>query len=186
MRVAVVNSFYSSSQPSGENRVVEDQVQALSDAGHEVRLLARFTDDESRQVSYPLRTAMRVATGRGTNPMQDLREFKPDIVHVHNLFPNFGTDWIDRWQGPVVVSLHNYRAFCSNGLFYRSGAICFDCVDSGALAAVRHGCYRDSRGASVPVAIGRRADRKNVLAKVDAVVTTSPGADEVLERLAEA
>jgi hypothetical protein len=38
----------------------------------------------------------------------------------------------------------------------------------------------------VPVAIGRRADRKNVLAKVDAVVTTSPGADEVLERLAEA
>ena len=183
MKIAVVHSFYSSSQPSGENRVVEDQVQLLRDAGHDVRLIARWTDQESRAAGYPVRTAFRVATGRGSTPLDELHDFEPDIVHVHNLFPNFGTNWIAQWDGPVVVSLHNYRPFCSNGLFYRDDEICFECVEKGDNAAIRHGCYRDSRIATVPVAIGRRVDRTNVLAAASTIVTTSEGANEVVAPL---
>ena len=183
MRIAVVHSFYSSAQPSGENRVVEDQVQILRDAGHEIRLIARWTDNELRKVGYPVRSALRVGTGRGGSPLRELREFQPDLVHVHNLFPNFGTSWIRRWNGPVVVSLHNYRPFCSNGLLYRDGHVCFDCVQAGTRNAVSHACYRDSRIATVPVAIGRRTDRRNILAGASTVVTTSEGADEVLKPL---
>jgi len=160
--------------------VVEDQVKLLRDAGHDVRLLARWTDQESRTAGYSIRSAFRVAAGWGSSPLDELHDFEPDIVHVHNLFPNFGTSWIARWDGPVVVSLHNYRPFCSNGLFYRDGRICVECVDSGAKAAIRHGCYHDSRIATVPVAIGRRVDRTNVLTVASTVVTTSEGANEVV------
>ena len=163
--------------------MVEDQVQLLRDAGHNVRLIARWTDQESRAAGYSVRSAIRVATGRGSSPLDELHEFEPDIVHVHNLFPNFGTSWIARWDGPVVVSLHNYRPSCSNGLFYRDGGICFECVERGDNAAIRHGCYRDSRIATVPVAIGRRVDRRNVLAAASTVVTTSEGANEVVAPL---
>lgn len=163
--------------------MVEDQVQLLRDAGHDVRLIARWTDQELGAGGYPVRSAFRVATGRGSSPLDELHEFEPDIVHVHNLFPNFGTSWIARWDGPVVVSLHNYRPFCSNGLFYRDGKICFECVEKGDNAAIRHGCYRDSRAATVPVAIGRRVDRRNVLAAASTVVTTSEGAHEVVAPL---
>ncbi len=163
--------------------MVEDQIQLLRDAGHDVRLVARSTDEETIVAGYPVRSAIRVATGWGSSPLDELHEFEPDIVHVHNLFPNFGTSWIGQWDGPVVVSLHNYRPFCSNGLFYRDGGICFECVERGDNAAIRHGCYRDSRVATVPVAIGRRVDRRNVLAAASTVVTTSEGAHEVVAPL---
>ena len=102
MRIAVVHSFYSSSQPSGENRVVEDQVALLRDAGHEVLLVARHTDEESERSLYAVRAAGWVATGRGGDPTAQLRAFAPDIVHVHNLFPNIGTRWMKFWEGPVL------------------------------------------------------------------------------------
>ena len=183
MKIAVVHSFYSSAQPSGENRVVEDQVSLLREAGHDVRLVMRHTDGESDTAGYALRSGIRVATGRGGSPLRQIREIQPDVVHVHNLFPNFGTRWLGKWNGPVVVSLHNYRAFCSNALFYRRGRVCFDCVESGELNAFVHACYRDSRMATFPVAMSRRMDRKKIVSGASAVVTTSEGADKVLDSL---
>jgi hypothetical protein len=45
VRIAMVHSFYSSSQPSGENTVVLNEVDALRRAGHEVALFAAHTDE---------------------------------------------------------------------------------------------------------------------------------------------
>ena len=44
MRIAVVHSYYSNRQPSGENVVVDLQVGALRRAGHEVHVVARAAD----------------------------------------------------------------------------------------------------------------------------------------------
>lgn len=181
MRIVVVHSFYSASQPSGENRVVDDQVGALQEAGHEVHLVRQDTDHQSNLL-YPLATAIRVATGTGSNPMKQLRALQPDIVHVHNLFPNFATNWTSEWQGPLVVSVHNYRSICSNGMFFRDGNICVKCSSGNTWPAVIHGCYRDSHLASMPVAMSRARDRRNVLERADAVVTTSNFSDQVMKR----
>jgi hypothetical protein len=32
---------------------------------------------------------MRVATGYGRNPLKAIKDFSPDVVHVHNLFSTF-------------------------------------------------------------------------------------------------
>ena len=183
MRIAFVHSFYSSAQPSGENRVVVDQVAALRAAGHEVLLLGRYTDREQESRLYPLRAALTVATGWGADPTERLREFAPDVVHIHNLFPNIGTAWLRRWEGPVVVSVHNYRSVCSNGLLFRDGKPCAECVTDGPMRAITHRCYRDSVVATIPVALSRSRDGRYLLERADAVVTTSYSSDEVLRSL---
>jgi len=118
MRIALVGSFYSTSQPSGENDVVQDQSLALSEAGHEV-LLIRQDANELQGGLFVLKTGIDVVLGTGRDPTPVLRDFKPDIVHVDNLFPNLEVQWLSDWPGPIVVTLHNYRFFCSNGLLYR-------------------------------------------------------------------
>lgn len=103
MKVASVHSYYSNRQPSGENVVVGAQAAALRAQGVDVRIIAARTDALESNGGYKLRSAVTVATGSGPSPLKDLEEFRPDVVHVHNLFPNWGTGWIDRWEGPFQV-----------------------------------------------------------------------------------
>ena len=180
MRIAVVQSFYSNSLPSGENRVVEDQVRALREAGHEVLLVRQDTDD-LQGLLYPVRTALNVALSAGFDPTPQLREFRPDVVHVHNLFPNISARWLSAWKGPIVASLHNYRLTCSNGLFFRDGQICTECAEKGSRRAIRHACYRNSRMATLPLAVSRKRTRDD-FANVSVVITTSELSDEVVHR----
>ena len=154
MRIAVVHSFYTSTRPSGENTVVTDQVEELKCAGHEVLLVGRRTDDEAQRTIYPVRAALTVVTGRGPSPGDDLMRFDPDVVHLHNTFPNWGTTWLSEWGSRTVVTLHNFRPLCSNGLLFRDGHPCTDCLRIPVLPAVRHRCYRRSAVASIPTALG--------------------------------
>lgn len=154
MRIAVVHSFYSDRQPSGENVVVLDQVRALSQAGHEVRLVARHTDDVSSLPRYRVKAALASATGVGESPSEVLSAFRPEVVHVHNTFPNWGTRWLRDWGPSTVTTVHNYRPMCANGLLFRDGHSCVECLRLPLVPAVRHRCYRDSALASVPLGFG--------------------------------
>ena len=156
MKVAVIHSFYRAGLPSGENAAVVQQVETLRESGCEVLLIAKSSDEEVLRRLSALRMAWIVGTGRGGSPLPVLRDFGAQIVHAHNLFPNFGTAWLRRWSGPLVVSVHNYRMICANGLFLRSGHLCTECLDGRTLRAIRHGCYRGSRIASAPIALANR------------------------------
>jgi len=102
----VVRSFYSTSQPSGENNVIQDQVLALRKAGHEV-LWVRQDTNELHGGLFAIKPGVKDALGNGYDPTPILRDVKPDILNVHNLFPNFAVQWLSDWPGPIVVSLHN-------------------------------------------------------------------------------
>jgi glycosyltransferase involved in cell wall biosynthesis len=184
MRIAIVHSFYSSAVPSGENAIVLEQVDALTAGGHEVVLVARHTDDDIHQIMYFLRSAGRVITGRGPDPTDELRDFAPDIVHVHNLFPNFGTRWLRSWPGPIVATLHNFRPICANGLLFRDGHYCEDCPSGSKLAAVRHACYHQSRVASVPLAIrnARGLEHNELVSRADTLICLSEAAAAIYRR----
>lgn len=180
MRIAIVQSFYRSRLPSGENRVVEDQVDALLDAGHNVLTIRQDTDALQGRL-YPLRTAANVALGKGFDPSSQLEHFRPDVIHVHNLFPNISTRWMTHRRTPIVASLHNYRLTCSNGLFFRDGNLCTECVDHGPIRAVIHGCYHNSRVATLPVAISRRRTRDD-FRNISVAVTTSELSDQIVRQ----
>jgi glycosyltransferase involved in cell wall biosynthesis len=78
-----------------------------------------------------------------------LKEKKPDVVHVHNVFPTISPAiyYASREAGvPVVQSLHNPRLLCPAATFHREGRTCEDCV--GKIVpwpAVVHACYQHSR-----------------------------------------
>jgi len=184
VKIAILHSFYSTRQPSGENNVVLDQVEALKAAGHAVLLISKSTDDQEQNKLNSLESALRVATGRDQYPTALLKEFRPDIVHIHNLFPNIGTSWLRDWDGPVVVSVHNYRAVCSKGILYRDSQICTDCPTKGNHHAIKNSCYRGSRLATIPLALSRNQYQKDVLQRADAVVMTSEGSESVLQQFA--
>lgn len=180
MRVAIVHSFYSSRSPSGENIAVVQQAEALRRAGYTVEVFAQRTDERELSNLYPLKAAWHVASGKGPRPSLD--EFAPDIVHIHNLFPNYGKAWIRDSTVPVVVSLHNYRPLCSAGIFFRKGQTCTECVDKrSSLPAVLHGCYR-GRLQSVPVAIGQRFEKDRLLTGADSVISLSTQMRSFYER----
>ncbi len=108
---------------------------------------------QSRDCTHS-RREIRVLARGGLDPLNDLRSWKPDVVHIHNTFPNIGTRWLPKWRGPVAMSFHNYWTACSQGTLFRNGNTCHDCVNSKHIPckAVVHSCYRNSKAASIPVA----------------------------------
>jgi glycosyltransferase involved in cell wall biosynthesis len=156
MKIAVIHSFYSSDAASGENTIVDQQVALLADAGHDVHLMARRTDDEEQRRLYPLRAALTSATSWGHDPGAALDALSPDVILVHNLFPNWGRAWLKRWGRRSIATLHNHRSICAAATLWRDGHDCTLCPDGSSLNAVRHACYRGSRAATIPLAISTR------------------------------
>ena len=185
MRVAVVHSFYRSGQPSGENAIVLEQVEALKRAGHEVELIAKSSDVEFSQTWSSVRAGINVAFGTGFDPTHLLRNFEPEIVHVHNTFPNVSLKWLAPFRDRLVVTLHNYRTVCANGLLFRDGRVCLECVRNSSIAGLKHGCYRDSRTATLPLTIRNYGGARNhpVIAEARTVVCLSQGALDLFQSL---
>lgn len=183
LRVAVVHSFYSSRQPSGENTQVAAEVAALREAGIEVALVGVRTDDLASGPLYGVRCASRVATGRGASPLEAVESFGADVVHVHNLFPNFGRRWVRDLVVPLVATVHNFRFTCASGTLVRDGRFCTDCPDGDPWAALRHRCYRGSLAATLPLAISQRGGpaADPILAHAARILCFSPRQRRMLE-----
>lgn len=168
MKVLVVHNRYRSTSPSGEDRVVDDEHAVLVEAGHQVTRFERASDDIAdwpvrRKALVPLRV---VWNGPAAGSLDEaLARVRPDVVHVHNVFPLLSPTVLrscERSRVPCVVTLHNYQPLCPTGLLHRTGSACGECVGRRVpVPAVRHGCYRGSAAASVPlaasVAVHRRA-----------------------------
>ena len=155
----VLHSFYRSSQPSGENDTVRQQISLLSEHGFNVELIALSSDDfEGSPLAQPF-IGLGLATGtpQASPPVAWLAD--ADILHIHNTVPAISHEWICSIDIPKVLTAHNYRAFCANGLFLRNGFRCTDCVTHGSSQAVRHGCYRQSRLRTIPIALQQRSRR---------------------------
>lgn len=174
MRVTYVSSLYASTSISGENLALAAQYEALRLAGVDVDLVSRSTDEMSIRAGYRLASGLRVATGLdlGDNSLPSC-EGPHHILHLHNLFPNFGRKWVLRWRGPVVATLHNYRSWCANGLLFRDGQVCVLCPSGSTVHSMRYACYRSSRIQTLPLAIATYKPERfdPVLRRADAIVT---------------
>lgn len=79
---------------------------------------------------------------------QYVKEVRPDVAHVHNVFPMISPSVyvaLKEMDIPVVQTLHNYRFMCPNGTFYIGGKVCERCQQAGYGMAVRNRCMYDSR-----------------------------------------
>jgi glycosyltransferase involved in cell wall biosynthesis len=81
---------------------------------------------------------------------------RPDVAHFHNTFPLISPSayYACAEAGvPVVQTLHNYRLLCPSAAFLRDGKVCEECLGRAVpWPGVLHGCYRDSRPATLATA----------------------------------
>jgi glycosyltransferase involved in cell wall biosynthesis len=158
MRVLLVHNRYRSGSPTGENAVVEDEARLLAGAGCRVERLEVSSDEIA---SWPARRKatlpLRVAWSRPGYSLTEsaIRRFRPAVVHFHNTFPLLSPSalWAARRSGAAVVqTVHNFRPLCPAGTFLRDGRVCEECLGRIPFPSVVHGCYRDSRLATAPIA----------------------------------
>jgi glycosyltransferase involved in cell wall biosynthesis len=125
-----------------------------------VRTFERHSDDLAAAGALGV---LRGAAATPWNPFaarairREVEAFRPEVVHAHNTFPLVSPaifPAVGR-RAARVLTLHNYRLFCPAAVPVREGRSCTECLDQrSVLPAMRHACYRGSRLATAPVALG--------------------------------
>ena len=185
MRVLIVHNRYRSGLPSGENRIVDLEVEALRAQG--VDVAAHFRESDMLQGSVAGLTEAVAAQVRPAASLKSLRALlrrvRPDVVHLHNPFPLIPPALVKLAHNeeiPVVQTLHNARHGCPRSDFIRDGGPCFDCLGRRFPApAVIHSCYRDSASQSLVLAASLAVNRGN-FAAIDRFVAVSQSLKEAL------
>ena len=162
----MAHNRYRSAQPSGENRIVDADIEQLTAAGVEVIPFLRSSDDipalpAASKALLPVSPLWNPAAQRELAAL--IREHRPDVLHLHNPYPLL-SPWVVRTAHrhglPVVHTVHNYRQVCASGIYFRDGRICHDCRDRWlGVPAVIHRCYRGSVPQSAVMAVALAAHR---------------------------
>jgi glycosyltransferase involved in cell wall biosynthesis len=154
MNVLIVHNHYQ--HPGGEDEVFRSEAALLESRGHRV---IRYTlDNASIEEMRKVRLAASAVWNRGVRAaLQELiRGEAVDVIHFHNTQPlvSPGAYYAAREHGAAVVqSLHNFRLVCPNGVLFRDGHVCEDCLGRPfAWPAVVHRCYRASAQATAVTA----------------------------------
>jgi len=164
MRVLLVNAFHW--MKGGVERTYLDESRWLTNAGHEV---GHFATRDPRNLPSP--TAQWFAppadfteggglaqvaqlprvfwSGPAARAMESLlREFRPDVAHLHapsrHLTPSILAP-LARAQVPVVMTLHDFKPWCTNRILFARGAACERCRGHRHWRATATGCVQGSR-----------------------------------------
>lgn len=148
LKILLCHNFYQ--QPGGERVDVLALKLLLEQKGHSVIL---YTEDNKdieqynvlQKIGFFPRTLFSHRTYRRLLQIAALE--KPDIAHVHNVFPLLSPAvYLALHEAgiPIVQTVHNYRLMCINGLFLKDGYICERCKSGKFFSGFRFKCYRDS------------------------------------------
>lgn len=167
MKILLVHNFYGSSAPSGENIVFEAEKRLLVEAGHEVIEYSRHSDEIRQQgawgaVKGALSTPWNAFSYAAVQRLVALE--RPAVMHVHNTFPLLSPAIFHaagKSTTTTVLTLHNYRTVCAAAIPMRLGRPCTECIDrQSVIPALRYGCYRESRLATLPLAVSIALHRR--------------------------
>lgn len=128
---------------------VESESSVLAEKGHEVKTVF-FENNTIEGIGSKIRTAFssiyNFSSARKVTGV--IKEFDPDIIHIHNLFFIASPSVLSaakRYKVPVVMTLHNYRLICANALLLRNSKICELCIHKKfPVSGIRYKCYRNS------------------------------------------
>jgi glycosyltransferase involved in cell wall biosynthesis len=157
MKILLVHNAYCES--GGEDVAFDAERRLLESAGHQV-VIYRRTNEEIETYSGFERLALVSRVVWAKDARQDiaalLRQEKPQLAHMHNTFMMVSPSVYSACREvgvPVVQTLHNYRLLCPAANFFRKAHVCEECVEHSLWRGIRHGCYRDSRPATMTVAL---------------------------------
>jgi glycosyltransferase involved in cell wall biosynthesis len=159
MKIFLVHNYYGSGAPSGENTVYAAERELLRQHGHTVIEFTRHSDEI---INRGIFGTVQGALATVWNPFSKralrfvLEREKPDVMHVHNTFPLLSPSIFHATKGlhtATVLTLHNYRTFCAAGILMHDSVPCTECLDTQSVSpALKYGCYRKNRLATLPLA----------------------------------
>lgn len=133
------------SQFGGEPAVIDVTLRVLAENGHEARLVTK----SSRNLENSIIKRMNAFWGGVYNicAYREMRRLlekdRPDVVHVHNLYPLFSPSVLVacRREGvPVVMTVHNFNLTCPTGQHLYKEMVCEDCVGGHEYRCVLKNC----------------------------------------------
>ena len=143
MKIAQVFNKYRT-EYGGEVAIVERTTCLLRTNGHDV-----LSVEKSSQVIRTTRQRI-VAFGSSIYSFSAgrqfdllMRHYKPDVVHVHNLYPLFSPSILvatKRLGIPAVMTIHNQLMTCPVGTHYAHYRVCDKCKEGTAVWCVRYNC----------------------------------------------
>ena len=154
MKILFIHNRYK--QFGGEDVAVELETAVLINKGHEVKTI--FFDNTSiggffSKIAAGFRSIYNFSSAKEISKI--ILQFKPDVVHIHNLFFIASPSVINaanHHKIPVILTLHNYRLICANALLLRNDQVCELCTQKKfPLAGIKYKCYRDSAAGSALV-----------------------------------
>ena len=146
LTVLMVHSPYRT--PAGEEASVAAEVATLAEAGVAVERL----DFPNAHLSWPGQALWN--RHAYAQVLDRLRRGGFTVLHVQNTFLAASPAVIAAGRAAgvaVVASLRNLRLLCPAGTGWRQGLACRACAET-VTAALRHGCWRGSRAASLVAA----------------------------------
>lgn len=126
--------------------------------------------DDSGASPYSIPARVRV--------LRLVRAERPDVAHLHNVFGKLTLSVVDALHSesiPIVLTLHEYKSVCPNGVLYTHDGVCHRCVRGGRFwNAVRHRCLDRSVYKSAIAAAEAYLNRwRGVWDKIDLFVAPS-------------
>lgn len=148
MKILVVHNKYKSK--GGEDRAVLAQVKSLNSLGHRVLIYEKNNLEidsygVSEKAGFFPKTIFSLDTYNEIIKL--IREYKPDIAHIHNVFPLISPSIyyaLNNEKIPIVQTIHNFRFLCPNGLFYINDGVCDACKFGNTTFALIKKCFRES------------------------------------------
>ncbi len=144
MKVLQIHNKYK--KHGGEDVVLENEFQLLRERGVDTKQII-FTNVEVDpfKLFYNKNSYHKVKT--------ELDNFKPDIIHIHNIFYNASPSVFKAAKEakiPVIMTLHNFRLLCTGALFLRDNKLCTKCKNKiFPLPGVIHKCFKNSYSKSL-------------------------------------
>jgi len=148
LRVLIVHNDYG--KFSGEEAVVRGLTELLRNKGHTVVEFSRSSAELKTMRLGQLRAFFRGIYSPSSRKAMGrlLAEHQPDIVHVHNVFPLISPSVLPECRCarvPVVMTVHNYRLVCPNGLHMPKGRqdICEKCCGGKEYWCILKNCEQN-------------------------------------------
>jgi len=163
MKFIFANNYYY--LRGGSERVFFDEMEMLEKDRHEVIPFARVFEKnfqskysnffappiEYEDVSLPRKISAAIKLMYSFDSkhcfLKLLENFKPDIIHAHNIYGRLTTSILDvayTKKIPVVMTLHDYKLICPSYLMLANNKVCESCEGKKFYYSVIKRCHKDS------------------------------------------
>ncbi len=202
MKILLINKFHY--LRGGAERVYFNTAKVLSEHGHDLAFFSMnrpknvvsrwskyfidYVDYQDKKLSFleKIKIVLKILYNYQAkqNLEKLLREFQPDIAHLHNIYHQLSPSIIDtlkKYQIPTVMTLHDYKLICPNYKIYSKNEVCYKCQGERYYNCFFRKCMKDSYAKSFLVMIEAYLNNKilKLYHKIDFFIAPSHFMEDV-------